>query len=131
MSRDDGFGSQMHRNFGIVLPRTVEADAGMHSAGIWTFGPYMKVAPGDYRVTFVYSADAPPDVKVGSWDVTGRAGRVRFASGDLYGSNGLRAVATATLTVGSRADGESFEMRTRFDDVADLLLGEIVLEPAD
>jgi hypothetical protein len=28
-------------------------------------------------------------------------------------------------------DGEPFEMRTRFDDVADLMLGEIVLEPSD
>ena len=55
-------------------------------------------------------------MKVGSWDVTGRAGRVQFATGELYGSDGQRTSATGSLTVDSRAEGESFEMRTRFDD---------------
>jgi hypothetical protein len=123
------FGSNLPRHFGVALPNAVEATTSAHDSGRWTFGPYINTAPGWYEVSFEYSSDAPSGVKVGTWDVTGRAGRTTYATGDLFGSDGLRAVVSTQLRISSRYLGESLEARTYFLDIADIILSKVTVRP--
>lgn len=119
----------LNRHFGIVLADGVLASVNSHGAGIWSFGPYIRLATGDYRVRFSLQSDARADMKVGSWDVTGRAGQVRLGSGDIMGTAGDRRDVEGTFDIPSAEEGEAIETRLFFEGTADLLFVEVVLEP--
>ena len=121
----------MNRHFGIVQQDAVLASVDAHEAGIWTFGPYIRVADGDYRVRFRLQSNAPADLKVGSWDVTAQSGQVRLGSGDIMGTAGRLSEVGGTFRITSRDDGEALETRVFFADTAELRFVDVVLEPAD
>jgi hypothetical protein len=120
----------LFRKFGSVEGNSVTASKQANDAGIWTFGPYIPLAKGAYRVTFHLESDAPADVKVGTWDVTSRLGRIRLGSGAVMGTLGKPGSAGGIFRVESREDGGDVEMRLFFEDLADVRFDEVVLEPS-
>jgi hypothetical protein len=121
----------LHRHFGLLQQDTVLASVNAHEAGIWTFGPYIRLAEGEYRVTFRLQSDAQPNVKVGSWDVTARAGRVRLASGEVMGTAGRRGETGGSFQITSAEQGHELETRLFFEDVADVLFVDVLIGPVD
>jgi hypothetical protein len=121
--------SSMSRHFGIVRESAVLASVDMHEAGIWTFGPYIRLPVGDYKVIFHIQSNAPPNVKVGSWDVTGHVGRERLASADVMGTGGKRGEVVGQFRIVSSKQGEDIETRLFFEDVADVLFIDVVVNP--
>ena len=124
-------GSRLPHHFGTVLPNALRATVVDHSAGMWTFGPYVDTAPGDYEIIFEYSADAATGLAVGSWDVTTRAGRITLAKGDLLSSHGLPGKESVRVHIDSRHTGETLEARIYFADVVDVTLDKITVRPVD
>ena len=123
--------TSMLRNFGTLRDDGIFASVDLHKAGIWTFGPYIRLPVGDYRVTFHLQSDAPASVKVGSWDVTAQVGSERLASGDVMGTGGTRRDVVGQFRITSRKHGADLETRLFFEDVEDVLFSGVVIEPAD
>jgi hypothetical protein len=121
----------LHRHFGIVQQDAVVASVEAHDAGIWSFGPYIRLGKGRYRVSFRIESQAPEEIKVGSWDVTARAGEVRLAMGNIMGTAGKLGDVSGIFEVSLPADGEAVETRLFFDDVADLTFADVSIEPID
>ena len=80
---------------------------------------------------FRLHSEAAANVKVGSWDVTARAGQVRLASGDIMGTAGDRREAGGTFHIASPEEGEAFEARLFFEGTADLIYLAVALEPLE
>lgn len=101
-------------------------------AGFLSFGPYITLPPGRYRVTIAYASDAPPGQQTGNWDVTTGNGSSKpedvrtFASGALHGTNGERDTRSADITVDRLVS--HVEVRNFYTGSGDLKIFSIALE---
>jgi hypothetical protein len=92
--------------------------------GFVTFGPYLLLAPDRYVVTLDYSAAAPLDAPVGTFDAfNGDVGQA--ASVSLPGTDGR--TATIELAVEIEADGKLWEFRSQTNATSDLRIESIQL----
>jgi hypothetical protein len=123
--------ASMLRNFGTLRDDGILASVDLHKAGIWTFGPYIRLPVGDYHVIFHLQSDAPASVKIGSWDVTAQVGGESLASGDVMGTGGKLGEVVGQFRIISRKHGADLETRLFFEDVADVLFADVVIEPAE
>ena len=84
-------------------------------AGYLSFGPYVNLLPGTYRVRIHYQGDAPVDKQLGSWDAihTSPQGVVSEATaGAIMGSANEVATIDGIITV-PRGYSGPWEIRTR------------------
>lgn len=96
-----------------------------------SFGPYLQLDPGGYRVTLRYRSALPPTQNAGAWDAVAApidGGRARqYARGVLPGSAGQAADLTLSLRVDS-GDGP-LEVRTVYPGQGDLRIIHLWVEP--
>ncbi len=96
--------------------------------GIVTYGPYLPLQPGRYRVTLRYRSPAPRDAIVGEFRSTGLDGTVDSevdSATPLEGTSGRPGVVTLELTVG--ATERVVEFPTVVSGEHDVVIDAVVL----
>ena len=112
-----------------ALPHTEVAYGGRRfeeGEGFACFGPYERLAPGHYRVEFLYRSDAPADTVAG-WIDLGACipGQARsLVRDDLAGTHGETATAVLEAEV-SLAENERYELRCHSAGIAPLTLFDV------
>ena len=99
--------------------------------GFLSFGPYLRLHPGRYRVRLRYVSQADLTQQVGRWDImANRSGMPARLWGD--GSlTGTRGAVREIESIFNADDGAALvEIRTYFMATGDLQLLTIALEPA-
>ncbi len=107
---------------GEAIGTAVEA-APPEPAGILTYGPYLGLPKGRYKVTFRYSADAPLDALVGSGDVAVAAG-AQIEVVDLYGTDARSVEVSVSFEA---PEGANWEFRSFWNGTAPIAIESITL----
>ena len=105
----------------------VVVDAGAPSDFV-TYGPYVQLDPGRYRVSLAYSSGAPATQTAGSFDAF-TVTRDTVAALDLPGTDSGPGEVSLEFEVSDRFD--YWEFRTRTTGVADLRIDRITLLELD
>jgi hypothetical protein len=94
------------------LPRTESARAETDcavlasQAGLATFGPYVQLPPGRYRLEIEYAANLPRNEQAGRWDIAVDRGQTILGNGSLAGTEGKQEVASAEFVNDRRHETE-------------------------
>lgn len=116
---------------GELHGQTAVAQVNLDGAGFLTYGPYLKLAPGAYRLEMTYTSSASPQETAGKQDIAAnRFGQVEvLAEKTLQGTGGQPAT-TSTIFHTPQAAGTSnnrYEFRTYWDGTADMQVSAISL----
>ncbi len=95
--------------------------------GCLTYGPYVRLAVGNYRAVINYASPAPAEIRVGAWDVCVGIHNV-IQSGPLAGTDGETGRQEVEFTLSRDESQFPVELRTYFEAVAELRLHEIAIE---
>lgn len=105
------------------------ARPGEHKPGCLTYGPYIRLREGRYRLHVRYASPAEPGRKVGGWDVCVGTDMV-IERGSLVGTGGELVAFAAEFALSREASQLLLEARTYFNGTAELRLHELAIEPA-
>lgn len=93
--------------------------------GLVTFGPYVQLPPGHYRVEIEYATNLPRKTQVGQWDIAFDRGHGILGKGELSGTDGNREVMSAEFTNDQRHE---IEIRTYLDAQGSLTIHRVSLQ---
>ena len=97
--------------------------------GVFSYGPYVTLHPGRYRMRLRYASDAEEARQVGHWDIVGNRAKAPVLEVDAGRLNGTRGATREIETVFTATDSTAlFEIRTFFTANGDLQLLDISLE---
>ncbi|OBY87995.1 hypothetical protein A6723_002020 [Pseudomonas sp. AU11447] len=97
------------------LPRldssSVSADCEVTSSrsGLVTFGPYVQLPPGRYRIEIEFATSLARGTQAGQWDIAFDRGQGMLGKGELTGTDGTREVMSTEFTNDQRHE---IEVRT-------------------
>jgi len=121
--------TNLHHNIGIIQSTSIKSDPNSSKSGFLSFGPYVKLPKGNYRISIDYSSLSTSHDKVGWWDIVANKGKTKFLRNDIFGSDGKDAVLKATFF----SDGtlNDFEYRIFYNGKGDLKLHGIKVDKID
>lgn len=93
--------------------------------GLVTFGPYVQLPPGRYRVEIEFATNLPRGTQAGQWDIAFDRGRGILGKGELTGTGGTREVMSAEFTNDQRHETE---IRTYLDAQGSLTIHRVSLQ---
>ncbi len=94
-----------------------------------TYGPYVSLPGGKYRVELVYASGGASSQHVGDWDIVSNAGTEILAGrAAMPGTGGHPATLTSEIDIGSARDGLHLEIRTMFAGVAPVDIESITIQ---
>ncbi|MDA8170383.1 MAG: hypothetical protein M0Z48_00950 [Nitrospiraceae bacterium] len=99
-------GSQLPGNTGEISGNARIAVEGRDKGGALTYGPYVKLSPGEYKVTLEYSATSGGS---GLWDMVFQGATSVLKSGKLPSGN--KGVLSETLKISRENAGKPLEIR--------------------
>lgn len=119
----------LHHQVGVLSSSSIKADSESSSSGFLSYGPYISLPQGEYKVTIRYDSLSSSDKKVGWWDVVSNRGKKKFLRQKIFGSEGERGILNATF----HSDGltRDFEFRVFFAGEGDLQLHGIQVDKID
>ncbi len=88
-------------------------------AGYLTFGPYVPLRRGTYRIAMSYSSSAPPDTQIGTWDIFDASSGAQLAVYPLAGTSGTAAEREVTFEAHNWGQ-HRFEFRAFWNGLSDL-----------
>jgi hypothetical protein len=98
-------------------------------AGVFSFGPYVTLHPGRYRMRLRYASDADEARQVGRWDIVANRAKAPVLDVDAGRLTGTRGAVREIETVFNATDSTAlFEIRTFFEATGDLQLLDISLQ---
>lgn len=116
---------------GELHGRTAVAQAGLDGAGFLAYGPYLKLAPGAYRLEMTYTSSAPPQKTVGKHDIAAsRFGQVAVLAEKALQGTGGQPITISTIfhtPQDAEASDNLYEFRTYWDGTADMQVSAISL----
>ncbi|MCP1621617.1 hypothetical protein [Pseudomonas nitroreducens] len=113
------------------LPRPDSSHAGAgcevsaSHPGLVTFGPYVQLPPGHYRVEIEFATNLPRGAQAGKWDIAFDRGQGILGRGELIGTDGNREVMSAEFTNEQRHETE---IRTYLDAQGSLTIHRVSLQ---
>jgi len=92
---------------------SVLARANSGRKGHLTYGPYLSLAPGDYRFEVEYRSSGAPSKPAGKWDVAARIGpnEESVAKGDIAGTGDASGVVVGRFTMPRKEPPPVVEIR--------------------
>lgn len=93
--------------------------------GLVTFGPYVQLPPGRYRVEIEYATNLPRETLAGQWDIAFDRGQGILGKGELIGTDGNREVMSAEFTNDQRHETE---IRTYLEAQGSLTIHRVSLQ---
>lgn len=135
----DGGTANLHRYSAGELPSGMGscpdgfarvARPGIDKPGCLTYGPYLRLAAGSYKLAIRYVSPAPAGMQVGAWDVCIGIHNI-IESGSLPGTDGDIRDCAGVFELDPEHAQFPVELRTYFEGVAELHIHEIALERTD
>ena len=112
-----------HGDNGIIQPKELDKH------GTLSFGPYVDLPKGRYRIEIEYASPSDPDVVVGKWDIaTERGGRI-ISEGLLMGTGDVFTSMTYELELDEYT--RDIEVRTFYEGIEGLALRSVVITRLD
>ena len=97
--------------------------------GVLSFGPYVALHAGRYRMRLRYASDAEETRQVGRWDIVGNRSKAPTLEVDGGSLTGTRGAVREIDTVFSSTDSTAlFEIRTIFSATGDLQVLDLSIE---
>jgi len=104
------------------------ATPGLDRADFLTFGPYVSLPKGRYRIELAYSSDGGAGAHVGDWAVVSNSGAKTLAAPSaLPGTGGHSTTLATEINIGSTRDGIHIEVQTTFTGTAPLEVDAILI----
>lgn len=120
--------SLLYSGIGVIEGNDMVARVGQQQAGFLTFGPYIKLPPGEYRFVYKLSANATgAGEKVGAWDVFSPAGIADYKRGDVLSHPGQFEI-SEIFTVTPEDNGKDIEIRVWYDGVGNLTAHSLLIK---
>jgi hypothetical protein len=109
------------------------AGAPRDPAGFITFGPYVPLKSGQYKLTISYFSSSASAQVVGKWDVvvTVQNRIEEMAAGEIPGSQGVEEHISRTFRIPSQLSRHRVEIRTYFYGKSDLAINDITIAKAN
>lgn len=104
---------------------SADCEVSASSPGLVTFGPYVQLPPGRYRVEIEFAANLPRGARTGQWDIAFDRGQGILGKGELTGTDGAREVMSAEFTNDQRHETE---IRTYLDAPGSLTIHRVSLQ---
>ncbi|KQQ78106.1 hypothetical protein ASF70_02470 [Rhizobium sp. Leaf321] len=102
------------------------AEVGKESKGCLTFGPYLRLASGNYAFEIIYRSWGDMERTPDRWDVCVGVSNV-IAAGDLPANDARLSTARGHFTLSSDHSLMPVEIRTHFAGAGDLCIRQIVI----
>lgn len=116
---------------GELRDQVAEAYVALDDPGFLTYGPYLKLAPGSYRLDMTYNSSATTQTTVGTHDIAvSHFGEVNVLEERvLKGTDGQSVTLGTTFQIPQDADiaNNLYEFRTHWNGTADMRVSTINL----
>ncbi|MDA8170380.1 MAG: glycosyltransferase 87 family protein [Nitrospiraceae bacterium] len=116
-------GSQLPGNTGKISGNVRIAEEGKDKGGALTYGPYVELAPGEYKVKLKYSATSGES---GLWDMIFQGANSVLKSGKLPASG--KGVLSETIKISGEDAGKPLEIRAWYTGKGSLEVGKIEIK---
>lgn len=117
-------GVSLPTEIGTKEANGVIARQGINSPGYITFGPYRRLATGQYQLEISYESTEKISHSVGVWDVSYASEKIQsfILKGDIYGTNGESGLITRNFTIPIKFAGKTLEVRNYYSGIGTLLI---------